>query len=223
MSDEMIKNSPPQVLIIDDQERSARSNIDLLQRAAAREAPTAKIEFVLVNPKDVSGIQGYPSIIDTLPAAAVIIDYRFEVGSGANYTGLQLAIALRELYSKLPIFILTQYAPEYALEEKGFAVEDVMDKGQLADHPETYVGRILRAAGLSEEARTESSKRMQNLINTSLHRELTASEEEELIALRQAIGINTFGELAELSNQTRTHLRTEEEILEILKKYVGEE
>jgi hypothetical protein len=105
----------------------------------------------------------------------------------------------------------------------GFDVDDVMDKILLAKHAETYVGRLLRAMHRFEEARTETSKRMHELIVSSLTRPLSSIELEDLNTLRASLGLWTLGSEIEDTAQIKQRLNQKEAIIEALENLSNKE
>jgi len=181
------------------------------------------MEFIIAGPDEVGGASEYLNLVDSLPASAVLIDQRLGESSSAPYTGLELAGSLRAIRPMLPIFILTKWVEEDQLEEKGFVVDDIMDRTLLNRYAASYVGRLLRSMRRYEESRSEQSKRMHTLIAESLYRELNDDETAELIRLRADIGIAGLGREIEMAEKGHIRLENKKDILDALKRLVEEE
>jgi hypothetical protein len=97
-----------------------------------------------------------------------------------------------------------------------------MDKHEMITNPSTYLGRIIRAMGRYENAKTKQNKRMQELIAASLDRELSREETHELVNIRAEIGMSTLGHEIETAELTRIRLENKRDILNALKKLVDE-
>src|SRR4051794_6733227 len=130
-------NDSAAIIIVDDDEHTAQNAAELLADAAVRTGSPRQLQFIISNPDTVNNLTDYLTqtinLIDSTKASAIVIDYRLGEKSDAAYTGLELASSLRDVRPMLPIFILTQWSREENLEQKGFVVDDVMDKAQLSE------------------------------------------------------------------------------------------
>jgi CheY-like chemotaxis protein len=214
----MTTHETSKVLIIDDDQEEAIRVKKILEKASSGHI----LEFIVQTPEGIQDLSEYFLLINTLRASAVLIDQRLGVRSIANYTGLKLASILRSVLPMFPIFILTKWVQQDELEKQGYEVDDVMDKQEMISNPSTYLGRIIRAMGRYESAKTKQSKRMHELIAASLDRELNSEETHELVNIRAEIGLSTLGREIELAELTRTRLENKKDILDALKKLVNE-
>ena len=212
-------NTTISILVIDDDRREADNAVAFLQKSAIG----ANLQFVIQLPDEVKNTSAWVQLIDSIPASAVLLDHKLGEAGRVSYTGLELADSVRHIKPTLPLFILTKYANDEKLEENGFAVDDIMDKSRLRKNAHTYITRLFRSIGRYEEARTETSKRMRDLVAESLLRNLTEQETFELSQLRADIGMEVLSRQIDLGDETRKNLNTKKHILEQLNNLLTEE
>lgn len=213
----MAEMKTSKVLIIDDEVEEAKKIKQFLDRASSN----LDIEFIIQTPNNITEMSEYFLLINSLPASSVLIDQHLGVRARADYTGLKLANILRAVLPMFPIFILTKYVDD-DLEKQGYDVDDIMDKFKMIENPALYLGRITRAMNRYEDAKTRQNKRMQELIATSLNRDLSGEETHELLNIRAEIGISTLGREIEMAELTRIRVENKKDILDALKKLVDE-
>ena len=126
------------------------------------------------------------AILDNASTSSVILDQRLKDTGIADYMGIDLARFIRSVNSKLPIYILTNFAQE----EQEFAgsrwsVEDIINKADFADDEKklTFKARILRRIGVYTDILKAREERFNLLLRKSLKEELTADELKEFSEL----------------------------------------
>ena len=116
--------------------------------------------------------------------AALLIDERLKERGTANYLGIQLAMVIRELYPKLPIFILTSFAGDQEdFGESAGAVENVLDKADLTSGGQVIFQRVSRHLERYQDLLSGRDGRLSELIRFSLERSLNEEELAELNSL----------------------------------------
>lgn len=165
--------------LVDDSDEEAGQYRRLLETAGKRKL---RVEVEPVR----SDVRGYLPLLQDKHTGGFILDQVLNDNDAADYTGLELADFLRAIDSRLPLFILTNYAsPD--LEATGRSVEEVIAKDDIREHTGTYVARMLRRLGEYDDALEQRQKRFRILIDRQLKRRLTPKEQAELEALRMEI------------------------------------
>ncbi len=125
-------------------------------------------------------------MLENTSTATVIIDQRLKDTGIADYMGIDLARFIRSVNSKLPIYILTNYAQE----EQEFAgsrwsVEDIINKADFTDDEKklTLKARFLRRINVYSDVLEERERKFNQLLRKSLKEELTADELKEFSEL----------------------------------------
>jgi DNA-binding NarL/FixJ family response regulator len=179
MDGENLITTKPIVWLIDEDSHQLRTYRDRLRR-------------MLGDAVEVQGILAYEHIGDYLPhvdnplTASVIIDQKLKETGVATYTGIQLSQAIRAVNSKLPIYILTNYADEHDIFRPGeWSVEDIIPKGELNDpaRREIIAARILRRINVYQDIFSEREERFRQLLQKSFEAELSEEEQAELETL----------------------------------------
>lgn len=126
------------------------------------------------------------AVLENTSTATVIIDQRLKDTGIADYLGIDLARFIRSVNSKLPIYILTNFAQE----EQEFAgsrwsVEDIINKADFTDDEKklTLKARILRRIDVYTDILKAREERFNQLLRKSLSQELTPEERAEFSEL----------------------------------------
>ncbi len=159
------------------------------ENAMQRQTFTNALRSALPDTIKVREQEPFKSLQDYLPmlanpqTACIITDQRLKESGVATYTGIDLADFIRGFNSKLPIYILTNYADDtdefIGLE---WSVDDIIAKADLADAEgqQIVAARIARRVDTYKDVLDKQSKRTQELISKSSREMLSESELEEL-------------------------------------------
>lgn len=144
----------------------------------------------------------YLPILENPETACFVIDQKLKDTGIATYTGIELAQYLRGINSKIPIYILTNYADEDDEFVGGeWSVEDIIAKGSLRDDRQSEItsSRIIRGIDVYEDILGQREKRFRDLLRKSLNDELEEAELQELEELQfERTAPTLASELAEL-------------------------
>jgi len=125
----------------------------------------------------------YVKLVNSPLTVCLIFDQRLKVGGKVNYTGIEIASELRVLNTKIPIYILTNFASEpgeFGLDE--WTVEDIIPKGQLgdADKNKKVVSRLLRRINTYQDILSQREARYRYLLEKSMQSKLSKPEKKEI-------------------------------------------
>jgi hypothetical protein len=176
------------------------------------------VDIAPINPP-FSTMQEYHVLLQDLDTASIIIDQRLKDTGIANYTGIELANHLRSIDTKIPLYILTNFAEDFDVKSgSGWSVEDVIDKGRLSGDENTrreVAARILRRINVFGDILDEREERFHDLLVKSLSQSLSVDELEELERLQEirassilADEINQLGEIEQALQKQREILQT---------------
>jgi len=140
--------------------------------------------------------EDYSDILENPKTATIILDQRLKSTGIATYTGIEIAQYFRGINSKLPIYILTNFADEKD-EFKGgeWSVEDIIAKDELKEENarDIVAARIIRHINIYEDIMSERVGRFRALLEKSLDGLLS---EEELLELKQLQLVRSSPDLA---------------------------
>ena len=130
----------------------------------------------------------YHAILNNPGTACIIVDQKLKETGIATYTGIELAQYLRGINSKMPIFILTNFASEEDEFAGGeWSVDDIIPKDKLSDLSKsiaiTEVARILRRIDVYEDILGQREQRFNKLLRKSLMGDFDDEERKELAEL----------------------------------------
>ncbi|TDA67649.1 MAG: hypothetical protein D9V45_01940 [Chloroflexi bacterium] len=130
-------------------------------------------------------LNDYLSLLNTPDLACFIIDQRLKDTGVASYFGIELALFMRSINTKLPIYILTNFAEDSdAFSEGAWSVEDIIDKSDLAkvgsDKSKAVIARILRRITGYSDYLAEREKRFHELLRKTLNGQMSPEDEAEL-------------------------------------------
>lgn len=183
------------IWMIDENERELRTNAELLNSALPR-----TIEVVPLIARHLK--EDYSDVLDNSETVAIVLDQKLKGTGIATYSGTELAKYMRTLKSKLPIYILTNYASE-AEEFSGseWSIEDIIAKDDLGDPERTtiLVARLLRHIDTYEDILDKREHRHKELVMKGLSDELSTEELRELSELQfQRSSVSLTDELSRI-------------------------
>jgi hypothetical protein len=148
-----------------------------------------ELRHLLPSSIDVRGMPPFPrkedyfeSILGHPNTACILIDQKIK-GTGANYLGIDLARALRQVNKKVPIYILTNWAKQKdQFVGSEWSVEEIIAKDELIkDETATIlIARMVRRIDVYTDILADRERRFSELLRKSLTTELSASEIAEL-------------------------------------------
>ncbi|MGJ7514466.1 hypothetical protein ACSFE6_09040 [Pseudomonas baetica] len=205
----------PTVLYIDEEPKALRVNGRALQRCFGDEAKIVAIEPEMFKEKMVETIFSYENI------GSVIIDQKLKAAGTADYFGTELAVSIRQLDRKIPVYILTNFAQE--LDPENGDIEYVLSKDDLidSDKVEAISARLRRHLNIFKDITTARNNRFEELLRKSNSIGLS---EEELIEYKE-IGFYRerkilASELIDAEELNRKISQVENKLLEV-KKLLG--
>jgi hypothetical protein len=168
------------IWLIDEKERELNTHSNILRR-------------IMPSSMEVRPIKPYRQIDESLTllenpgTVCIITDQRLKDTGIATYTGIELAKFIRGVNSKIPVYILTNFADdkdEFMGDE--WTVEDIIKKSEMntEDGQEILKARILRRINIYEDVRDEREENFKALLRKSLDGELEEAELQELEELR---------------------------------------
>lgn len=130
-------------------------------------------------------LQDYIKLLNTPGLACLIIDQRLKESGEAGYLGIELALFLRRINTKLPMYILTNFAEDSdAFNEGAWSVEDIIDKSDLAkvgsDKLIAVIARILRRITNYNDYLAEREKKFHELLRKTINGQLSPEDIAEL-------------------------------------------
>lgn len=206
------------IWLVDEDIRQLRTCAALLRQALP---DSLEIREVPVRPhKD-----DYGDILDHEDTVALILDQKLKNSGVAQYNGTELAKYVRALKSKLPVYILTNYADE-AQEFAGseWSVEDILAKDDFHDRTRTEItmARLLRHIDVYEDILSSREKRLRQLLNMGAQSELTSEEIEELSELQfQRTSVQVAEEMAKVQ-QLNNLIKEQDKLLKRLEELENE-
>ena len=159
--------------------------------------------------------EDYSSTLENPDTACLIIDQRLKDTGIATYTGIELAQHLRGINTKIPIYILTNFAEKDDFTSGEWSVEYILSKKSLLDKEKTRIAktRILRHMDVYEDILEERAKRFNELLKKTLDDSLDEAELEELAELQ-------FGRFAPTLAREAEKLQELEQIAKDNKKLI---
>ncbi len=166
------------VLYIDDNEEAIRLFSRNLSRIIGE---NEDVSLQSITPeKNIGGM--IKRITEYSDLVTVILDEKLNESGYADYTGMELADKLRNIYPKLPIYILTNYV-DAALSEKDLEqnVEYILDKSKISDsnYSNKISARMRRHIDIYNDISTGRNKRFQELLRKSISVSLTDKEKKK--------------------------------------------
>ncbi|HRX00464.1 MAG TPA: hypothetical protein P5280_13290 [Cyclobacteriaceae bacterium] len=132
----------------------------------------------------------YLPILKNPKTACLVFDQRLKDTGMATYSGIELATYIRSVNSKIPIYILTNYARDDEEKEefsdKSWSVEQIIDKGSLNrdEYAQEISSRILRHINVYEDILGEREAKFRSLLQKSVVSGLTENEQAEFDKLQ---------------------------------------
>lgn len=161
----------------------------------------------------------YNHLLARTNTVAFIIDQKLSTTGEADYEGTRLASHLRAINTKLPLYILTNYAED--AKQKGEAtVEDVIAKAELLDAKGKvrFKARFLRRIAVYRDVLTTSEKRFHDLLIKSLSHPLSGPEKREFNNLQKARALPAHAAELELASELDKSIGELKALLKKVKK-----
>ncbi len=215
----MTGESKPIVWLIDEIQSELRTYNALLRRTL----PTSMVIEPVVARKN---REDYEDILGNPRTAAIILDQRLKSTGISTYTGIELARYFRSINSKLPIYILTNYAAdvqEFLGSE--WSVEDILAKDDLKDESKKQIiaARFIRRLDVYDDILVGREQRFRDLLSRSLRHELNDAEIQELENLQlQRFSATLASELTRLEELDQI-IDAQKKILSKLSETLDEE
>ncbi len=168
------------ILYIDDKESEAKTYGRALKDALASD----EIELTVLCPP-YEDMNDFLSVLDDSNVVSLIIDQRLQ--DKVTYSGIELAMFLRGVNPKLPIYILTNFGMlEDEFSGNEWSVEAIIPKDRLVAERDMYKARILRRLNVFSDLLAERERRFHELLRKSLNGEITDEEGREIEELQLA-------------------------------------
>lgn len=185
----MATDDRPIVWLIDENEYELQTHQIVISRMLKGQVEVRQLQ-------PTANLGDYMGLIQNSLTACVIIDQRLKEAGIAKYNGIDLALFLRGINPKLPIFILTNFADaedEFAGGE--WSVEDIIAKDSLthADRRGVMAARILRRINVYGDILGQRETRFRELLKKSLESDLDTEEQAQLdeLLFQRSAGILT--------------------------------
>jgi len=207
----MIADMQPRNIIwlIDENQHELR----MLQNILKRSVPDSIEVKPIIAYKN---LDDYLPILNNLQTACIITDQKLKVTGIATYTGIELAEFLRAINTKLPIYILTNFADDSDEFVGGeWSVEDILRKDELTDVNKRIIliARLLRRIDVYEDILGEREEKFRTLLKKSMEGNIEDSDIQELEALTlQKISPNLARELEQIG-QMEQIIKAHEELM----------
>lgn len=203
------------VYLVDEQPSERRANCLVLGRLLSDPVVRVKIEPMAPYGK----LSQYNHLLARTNTVAFIIDQKLSTTGEADYEGTRLASHLRAINTKLPLYILTNYAED--AKQKGEAtVEDVIAKAELLDAKGKvrFKARFLRRIAVYRDVLTTSEKRFHDLLIKSLSHPLSGPEKREFNNLQKARALPAHAAELELASELDKSIGELKALLKKVKK-----
>lgn len=145
----------------------------------------------------------------------LVLDFKLGAKSDANYSGFDLAEAMRVGMPKLPIYILTNYAGDDSFTDDPSQVEFVIEKGSInnvkTEH--TLTARFRRHQNIFADILSEREREFLNLLHKSTQAELSPEEVKRFKDLQFERSRPTLFEEAPLHVELRHKIDETENVL----------
>jgi len=168
-----------EVIYIDDREDSRKMLISYLQQAFGDEA---KVSAVGPKPTIQETVK---SLSENWKIGSIIADERLNESGEADFTGQELCVALREVYPKLPIYILTAY-PD-SVSNKQYTIESILSKDQLknkdGDDFRQFSIYARRYLGTFDDIMSERGEEYTNLLRKKIAGTIDEQGKERLLKI----------------------------------------
>ncbi len=179
---------------------------------------TAQLRECVAGAAEVHGIVPYrykqdyiEPVINNPATVSLIIDQRLKDTGIATYDGIELAQYLRGINTKLPIYILTNYADSEAFAGAEWSIEYIIPKSDFGDSDKkrTVCARILRHIAVYRDILDSREARFHDLLEKSLAGTITTEEVRELNSIEssRALGVAAAEtqQLAQLEDIVKRH------------------
>lgn len=180
------------VAIIDDTE-SIRKR---LAKPIRRYLKSKEINWVVQDFEPLERVEDYTSWIVKHKVIILIVDERLKVtlnskGIAANYNGHDIVKLLRETNKQLPMYVITAYKDDNALQDMKGEFDGIVSKSDFTDSEksEQYIQRFVRATQSYLDQYQEEYNRLAHLSHLVALDTATDQEISELNGLQTKLGI----------------------------------
>lgn len=165
------------VLYIDEEEMALRTMGKRLRRCFGQEVSVVPILPANTMEEMIKEIQSYESLV------SIVIDQKLFAAGTANYVGTELAIAIRQIDKKIPIYILTNFIDD--VDRDLGEIEYVLAKDDLSDNDKILpiASRLARHVNIYKSILIEREVKYEALLRKGYESTLTAEEVEEFSEL----------------------------------------
>lgn len=163
-------------LYIDEEPRALKINGRALQRCLGDEAKLVAIEPEQFKEQMVEIIFSYENV------ACIIVDQKLNAAGTADYFGTDLALSIRSIDQKIPVYILTNFSKDIDHDDSN--IEYVLSKDDLLipEKTTTISTRLRRHLNIYKDILNDRNIRFEELLRKSSSTGLTA---EELVEYKQ--------------------------------------
>jgi hypothetical protein len=172
----------PNIALIDDRDGDRETAADRMRLQLEGS------DWTIIDSGPLKEISEYPAWIAENDIATIVLDQRLQETGEVQYEGADLAEYLRQLYPELPIYILTTYSGDDAVQGMG-DVEDVINRHDFARHPGAFLERIVRAGTKFVEKKRDELARLAELARRAAMGEVEDADIEQMMALQESMGL----------------------------------
>lgn len=161
------------VLYIDEEEMALRTMGKRLRRCFGPEVSIVPILPANTMEEMIKEIQSYESVV------SIVIDQKLFAAGTATYVGTELAVVIRQIDKKIPIYILTNFVDD--VDHELGDIEYVLAKDDLSDNDKILPisSRLARHVNIYQNILIEREGRYEALLRKGYESTLTAVEIEE--------------------------------------------
>ncbi|EIW9264538.1 hypothetical protein ACK2VI_10590 [Klebsiella pneumoniae] len=207
------------VIYIDDDSEAQEAYNDTLQELFGDE-----FELISIEPKfDIKDMMQYLQSVNSV--VAYILDEKLNQLGKAHYLGQELAREIRNINSKIPIYIFTAYKEEFDSSYGPAEIEYVIAKDELAyeDKKHSLSAKIRRHHNVFNDVLSERAQRLDELLIKSLNNNLTLDEQVEFERLNMLRSRSIDLQEADLAKELQSSINeTDEKLAEIERLLKGD-
>lgn len=127
--------------------------------------------------------------------AVLVLDERLheqaheQTGEAVSYDGHNLVEFLRAGNPELPLFVVTSFADDDELQEKGPDVEAIVNRSEFVNKPEVFVKRILRAGQRFSQTHSRELTELGAIADKVARGAASADDAERALALQTKLAL----------------------------------
>jgi CheY-like chemotaxis protein len=177
------------VLIVDD-DKDVRATLRELIELELPDGSDIKIEAEPPLPE----VNDYSSYVLEHEIAVLILDERLNerplpsTGKHVGYLGHDVIAGIRSSLPDFPVFVVTTYAGDDALNSQSAEFEAIVDRDEFRNKSAEYTKRILRAGSRFHESMQQQLALISELSLKALNEPLSEEDKKRLNATRQLLG-----------------------------------